>query len=70
MNIDIERLREDLREYFGSAIFNASSIAIMELIEVCKCSDEEIIEIARKNGFNLNNYRNDFKNNYFKSKSV
>ena len=30
-NIDIERLRKDLIDYFGTAMFGVSPIAMMEL---------------------------------------
>lgn len=55
MNVDIERLRMDLIDYFGSAtpIF---SVAIMDVIEVENASYDKLIEIAKSNGFNLDDY--------------
>ncbi len=65
MNIDIDRLRKDLEDYFGSAMFNASPLAIMNLNEVEEASDEELIEIAIENGFNLNDYKNGSRRKLF-----
>lgn len=55
MDIDYEKLREDLVDYFGSAmgIFPA---AIMEVVKIESASNLELIEIARQNGFDLSDY--------------
>ena len=55
MNIDIERLRQDLIDYFGSAtpIF---PVAIMDVILVENADVYKLIEIAKSNGFNLDDY--------------
>lgn len=55
MNIDIERLREDLINYFGTAS-SYNPIAMMDLIKVENASDDEIIKIAKKNNFDLKQY--------------
>ena len=55
INIDIERLRQDLIDYFGSAI-PIYPVAIMDVTVVEIASDDKLIEIAKSNGFNLNNY--------------
>lgn len=60
MNIDINKLREDLKDYFGSAMFNVSPIAMINLEEVEKASDEELIEIAISYGFDLNKYKDSY----------
>lgn len=57
MNINYEKLREDLKDYFGTAI-KFMPMAIMELSKVESASNEELINIALKNGFDLNNYTN------------
>ena len=54
--IDARRLRRDLKDYFGTAMFNVSPIAIMDLSKVERASDREIIEIAQANGFDLRKY--------------
>lgn len=65
MNIDIEQLRKDLEDYFGSAMFNASPAAIMDLEEVEKTSNEKLIDIAISNGFDLNDYKIDTRKRKF-----
>ena len=56
MDIDLERLRNDLLNYFGSAYGLGFSIVILDLSRVEKASEEELIQIAVQNGFNLENY--------------
>lgn len=55
VTIDIERLRSDLMDYFGSAMM-IFPLAVMDLTEVEKASPEELLILARRNGFDLNDY--------------
>ena len=55
MNIDIERLRDDLINYFGTASFY-NQMAMMDLIKVEKATPNELIQIALKNGFDIEKY--------------
>lgn len=55
-DIDIELLRQDLIDYFTSAMFMVSPVALVDLTEVENASDDEIIKIALDNGFDLKNY--------------
>lgn len=59
MTINIDELRNDLLNYYGSATPNFPQ-AFMEYIEIQNASDNKLIEIAFKSGFDLNNY-NDTK---------
>lgn len=54
-NIDIDRLRKELIDYYGTASM-LYPMAIMDLTKVETCSVEELINIAINNGFNLNDY--------------
>ena len=54
--IDIEKLRDDLINYFGTAIFY-NPVAMMDLEKVKKANDEELKKIAKENGFNLERYK-------------
>ena len=54
--IDIDRLREDLEDYFGTAMFNGNPQAMMELEDVKRASEQELISLARRCGFNINDY--------------
>lgn len=55
--MDYERLREDLKNYFGTAM-QFYPIALIELVEVEQASNEQLEEIAEKNGFDLSDYQN------------
>lgn len=63
--INIEELRKDLINYFGTAM-QMYPVAMMELSQVEIASEEELINIAIKNGFNLNNYITNNENYSFK----
>ena len=54
--IDIERLRRDLIDYVGTAMFNGSPQAMIELSRVENASPSELINIAQNNGFDINDY--------------
>ena len=64
LEIDIEKLRSDLMDYFGTAM-GFFPVATMDLIKVQNASDEELINIALKNNFDLNKY---IVNGYIKRK--
>lgn len=53
--LDIELLRNDLINYFGSAT-SIYPNAYMDVIEVLNANDEKLINIAIDNNFDLNNY--------------
>ena len=59
-NINFEMLRNDLMIYFGSAtgIFPA---AFINVVEVEKASESELIEIALSNNFDLSKYEENNK---------
>lgn len=61
MEIDIEKLRKDLIDYYGTAMFNASPLAITELSKVENASPQELINIALKNNFDLTEYETNNK---------
>lgn len=55
MKIDYERLRTDLLDYYGTAI-GSFSIALMDVIEVERVSEEELVEVAQKLKVDLTKY--------------
>ena len=61
MEIDIEKLRKDLIDYYGPAMFNASPLAIIELTKVENASPQELINIALKNNIDLTKYETNNK---------
>lgn len=55
MNFDYEKLRRDLIDYYGTAsIYNMAAIIDIGYVE--KASGTELLSIAQRNGFNLDNY--------------
>jgi hypothetical protein len=61
VEINIDKLREDLIDYFGTALYNASPLAIIELSKVETASPQELINIALKNNFDLSEYQTNNK---------
>lgn len=57
MTINVEALRRDLEDYFGTAAFSGLLMAMMDLSRVENASPEELVRIAQKNGFDLTKYR-------------
>ena len=55
-NIDFEKLREDLINYFGTAMSSGYGMAVIDLVRVERASYEELISIALECGFDLNDY--------------
>lgn len=55
ITIDVDKLRQDLINYFGTATFY-NKMAMMDVIKIEQASDEEVVEIALKNGFDLKRY--------------
>ena len=58
--MDFDRLREDLKDYFGTAMAY-NPMAVIELSEVERASNEKLIQIAIQNGFDLSDYENQIK---------
>lgn len=58
------RLRSDLRDYYGTAMFNGNPMAMMELEEVERASRSELTDIARRNGFNPESYSSVYDSPY------
>jgi hypothetical protein len=56
MDIDFDKLREDLIDYFGSAM-GMFPMAVMDVSKVERASKQELIKIAQQNGFDLRKYQ-------------
>ncbi len=54
--IDVNRLRRDMKDYYGTAMFNGFPMAVVDLSRVERLSDSELVELAQKNGVNLKKY--------------
>lgn len=53
MSSDIEELRETIIDYYGSAMTSGFPMAVIELAEVENASDDELIEIAKRIGLEV-----------------
>ena len=51
--IDIDRLREDILDYYGATMFNDFAMAAMNVQFIEMASDQDLIAIARKEGVDL-----------------
>ena len=54
--IDVERLRNDMMDYYGTAIFNDFAMAAMNVEFIEMASDQDLIAIAQKEGVDLSKY--------------
>ena len=55
-NINIDRLRRELIDYYTAAMFIVSPIAMVDLTRIENANGEEIIRLAIKNGFDIDDY--------------
>lgn len=57
VEIDINKLKQDLKDYYESAYFTLGyGAALMDSFDLDNLSDEEIINKAVKNGVDLEQY--------------
>jgi len=55
--INTEKLRRDLMNHYGTRIFAGFDSALEDLIEVDKASEEELIRHAKKEGIDVQKYK-------------
>ncbi len=56
MEIDLSRLRSDLEDYYGTAVFSGMPMAVIELGQAQSASPQELVDMARRAGFDLGRY--------------
>ena len=54
--IDVNRLRKDMKDRYGTAMFNGFPMAVMDLSKIEKASDQELVDLAQKQGIDLIKY--------------
>lgn len=54
--LDTERLRRDIEDDYGSAMSSRFPMAMMEMSEVERASDRELIEMAREKRVDMTKY--------------
>lgn len=57
ITIDIDRLRSDLEDYYGTGAFSGMPAMMMEVFDVQKMSDEDVVRNAQQEGFDLFRYQ-------------
>lgn len=58
ITIDIDRLRDDIREEFLGAYFGGGyGAALMESFDLDVVTDEELVEVAKSLGIDLRRYQ-------------
>ena len=56
MELDIDRLRKDLMDKYGTAMFSSIPASVMDLSRIERMSDQEILETAQKQKIDLSKY--------------
>ncbi|MBQ3481578.1 MAG: hypothetical protein IJH48_04460 [Oscillospiraceae bacterium] len=56
MEIDVSRLRDDLKDYYGTAVFSGMLAAVIELTQAESASPRELVDMAQRAGFELGRY--------------
>lgn len=54
--MDFDKLRGDLMDYYGTAMFNGMPMAMMDLSKVEAASDEDLEFLARNAGIDPDDY--------------
>ena len=54
--IDVSWLRRAMEDYYGTAMFNGFPTTVLEMSEVERMSDQEVVDLAQKIGMDLEKY--------------
>lgn len=54
-NINYEKIRSELMNYFGTAMTNGFKMAVIDLSKVENASNEELIAMAKQHNVEINN---------------
>ena len=64
-NIDYEKLRSELMDYFGTAMTSGFGMAVIDLTKVENTSHEELLSIAKQHNIEINNNNQEIKKTLF-----
>jgi len=56
MTIDVQRLRNDIKDNYGTAMFNGFPMVVVDLGKVDRMSDQEIVNFAINKNMRLDKY--------------
>ena len=61
-DINLEKLKRDLMDYYGTASYSGYQMAMMEVIDIEKASPDELVKLAISAGFDISSYQeNEFE---------
>ena len=55
--IDIDQLREDMLNNYGTAMFNGFPMSLVDIQKIEKATDDELVIMAKKEKINMFEYR-------------
>ncbi len=56
VTFDVESLRDDLKDYYGTAMTGGFPMAVVDLAKVETASPQELIDMAQDQGVDLSRY--------------
>ena len=56
MEPDLSRLKDDLENYYGTAMCCGLPMAVVELSQLESASPQQLVELARRAGLDLRDY--------------
>lgn len=56
MTIDVDSLRRDMTDYYGTAMYSGFPAAVVDLSRVQSSSDESLVQMAVQQGIDLGKY--------------
>jgi hypothetical protein len=54
--MDLKRLRNDLIDYYGSAMFSGFPMAMMDLADIERMTEVKLVKTAKELGFDMSKY--------------
>ena len=54
--MNYRKLRDDLKEYYGTAIYAGLPMAMIGLADIERASNNELLRLAEEAGFDLSEY--------------
>lgn len=59
IRIDVDELRDYMRDYYGTAAFNGFPAAMMDMWDLDRMGDYEVVEKAAESGVDLRRFQVD-----------
>ena len=57
---NIRAIKRELMDYYGTAMTAGMPMAMVDLGDLEELSDDELVELARENGINVEKYNEDY----------